>query len=155
MKRAGEPHCCLPTTTGFFRKRKEVCLCSTTFVYIRQLLAETKITIFDIFSKIATKSRLRDPLLKYQTVSSSTVSHFGLDGRQRLRISWIYFLLDGCAAPFSPSLLCEAAILNFNVKCLKKMCFLWYFRLGCRAKFGLVWWRGVSFRDYFTKSPSE
>lgn len=50
--RQEEPHRCLPTTAGFFRKRKEVCLCSTTFVYIRQLLALTNITVFrHLFSK--------------------------------------------------------------------------------------------------------
>lgn len=49
--RHAEPHSCQPITTGFFRKRKEVCLCSTTFVYIRQLLATTKTTTADIFAK--------------------------------------------------------------------------------------------------------
>lgn len=35
-------------TGGFFRKCNEVCLCSTTFVYLRQLLLQTKIPIFGV-----------------------------------------------------------------------------------------------------------
>lgn len=97
---------CLPTTAGFFRKRKEVCLCSTTFVYIRQLRTQTKIAIFDILSTTTAKSGRRRPLFKLHIEYCSLVSHLGPYGRKQLRIYWIYFLQDGCAAPFSPSLLC-------------------------------------------------